>query len=364
MVMMDERNDGLRGKLDALKKKAEVAYGKQAGRGGVPEDHSFEGIDPAGGQASRDGGSAVKGIPGPFSIFESPSIGDDIFKVVEGSDPGGSTHGSDGLGAAIRFASTGRAVSCYPDVGGTGQLSGSLEDLVPGSPYELGGASFYRALSGAETVWDNAPQINEEYLQALLSDFPSGVKGMEPLKILQEVAPEDICYLDIETTGLRNAPLFLVGLMYSSKDKLMQDLLFARDYTEEKTVLRFLSGFLGRFKVLVTFNGLSFDMPFIAERMAVEGVDFDASPPMHIDLLRVSRKVLKKKIPNHKLQTLEVFVLGRKRVGDIPGSDIPGAYHEYVRTGDAGLMAKVIYHNRLDLLSMLELVTVFLAGSR
>jgi uncharacterized protein YprB with RNaseH-like and TPR domain len=53
-------------------------------------------------------------------------------------------------------------------------------------------------------------------------------------------------------------------------------------------------------------------------------------------------------------------VLGRKRAGDIPGSEIPGAYHEFVRTGDARRMAAVIHHNRLDLLSMLELIVVYM----
>ena len=58
------------------------------------------------------------------------------------------------------------------------------------------------------------------------------------------------------------------------------------------------------------------------------------------------------------------FILGRKRTGDIPGREIPAAYHEFVRTKDARKMAAVIHHNRLDLLSMMELVTAYLAGLR
>jgi uncharacterized protein YprB with RNaseH-like and TPR domain len=71
---------------------------------------------------------------------------------------------------------------------------------------------------------------------------------------------------------------------------------------------------------------------------------------------------MKGKTPNNRLQTLERFVLGRKRTGDIPGSEIPGAYHDFVRSGDARQMAAVIHHNRLDLLSMMELITVYLSN--
>ncbi|HSG27040.1 MAG TPA: ribonuclease H-like domain-containing protein, partial [Candidatus Krumholzibacterium sp.] len=238
---------------------------------------------------------------------------------------------------------------------------------------------------------------------------PAGRKELDDLKPLLEARPEEICYLDIETTGLSNTPLFLVGLMYSEsaagadsisaiggfsegdgisgtgglsegdgisgagdtsgggsisgarERRLVLDLLFARDYTEERMVLLFLAGIFSRFTTLVTFNGMTFDMPFIMERMAAHRIAC-TPPATHVDLLRVARRAVGRKTPNHKLQTLEVFLLGRKRKGDIPGSRIPGAYHEFVRTGDAGEMAAVIHHNRLDLYSMLELVTLFLSG--
>ena len=35
------------------------------------------------------------------------------------------------------------------------------------------------------------------------------------------------------------------------------------------------------------------------------------------------------------MQTLEQAICGRRRRGDIPGRDIPLAYHDFVRSGDA-----------------------------
>jgi uncharacterized protein YprB with RNaseH-like and TPR domain len=240
--------------------------------------------------------------------------------------------------------------------------SGPLTELVPGMQCEAGGGRFYRVAVPAEAIWDDARQFHGEYLEALRSPFPPGAEALDGLKVLQESRPEDICYLDLETTGLSMAPLFLVGLMYSSGDDLVVDQLFARDYTEERAVLVHTEDTLKRFGVLVTFNGIRFDIPFLEERMVYAGLEL-ARVPVHVDLLPVARRVLKKRTPNHKLQTLERYLCNRKRVGDVPGSEIPGVYHDYVRTQDAGDIAGVFHHNRLDLLTMLQLVTVFLSRS-
>jgi uncharacterized protein YprB with RNaseH-like and TPR domain len=240
--------------------------------------------------------------------------------------------------------------------------SGPLTELVPGEQCETGGERFYRVEARADTIWDDARQFHREYLEALRNPFPPGSEALEGLKVMQEAAPEQICYLDLETTGLSMAPLFLVGLMYSSGDDLVVDQLFARDYTEERAVLVHTAETLKGFEMLVTFNGMRFDIPFLEERMIYAGLEF-VGTPVHVDLLPVARRILKKRTPNHKLQTLERYLCNRKRIGDVPGSEIPGVYHEYVRTRDAGDIAGVFHHNRLDLLTMLQLVTVFLSRS-
>ena len=40
---------------------------------------------------------------------------------------------------------------------------------------------------------------------------------------------------------------------------------------------------------------------------------------------------------------------------DVPGSLIPYLYLDYVRTGNAGEMSRVFYHNREDIVSMVSL---------
>jgi uncharacterized protein YprB with RNaseH-like and TPR domain len=238
--------------------------------------------------------------------------------------------------------------------------SGPIESLVPGKVVETEAGPFYRVRESAGDIWERGTATHREYINAIASSpakLPAGCRSLQTLTS----SPAGVVYLDLETTGLRNTPLFLVGLMYSEGEDLIVDQLFARDYTEERAVLSFVSGMLDPREILFTFNGNTFDIPFLADRMTFHNLPMRI-PRTHVDLLPVSRSLMKGRTPNHRLQTLELYVLGRKRTGDIPGSEIPGAYHEFVRTKDARQMAAVIHHNRLDLLSMLELITVYLTN--
>jgi uncharacterized protein YprB with RNaseH-like and TPR domain len=235
-----------------------------------------------------------------------------------------------------------------------------LMDAIGGEEVQFGEGAFHRVLVDASAVWSEAEAFHREYLEALGSPFFPAAAGFGTLKALRDVRPERVCYLDIETTGLSMAPLFLVGLMYASEGRLVVDQLFARDYSEEAAVLAYLASLMPRFEAIVTFNGITFDVPYIEERMTIHRLSFPA-PATHVDLLPLARSVVGGKTPNHRLQTLEAHFCNRKRVGDIAGADIPASYHEFVRTHDAKDMANIIHHNRLDLVTMLQLVTVFLS---
>jgi len=161
-------------------------------------------------------------------------------------------------------------------------------------------------------------------------------------------------FLDIETTGLGGSPLFLVGLLFHRGDELRLRQLFARDYSEEKPLLQYLTELLGQFDALVTFNGKSFDMPYIRNRCRYSILPFRVEIH-HLDILHEYRRRWKRILPNCRLQTLESRICYRYRAGDIPGSEIPKAYHDFVRTGDARQIKSILHHNALDLLTTSEL---------
>ncbi|MFQ6041003.1 MAG: ribonuclease H-like domain-containing protein [Candidatus Poribacteria bacterium] len=172
--------------------------------------------------------------------------------------------------------------------------------------------------------------------------------------------PSQVLFLDIETTGLSNSPLFLVGIMYfTDTDKgeptFKIGQLFARDYSEEISLLHYLNELFANFAVFATFNGLSFDIPFIRNRMIYHRIEPQIDH-FHFDILHHSRRKWRGQVPNCKLQTLETHICNRRRIGDIPSDLIPDAYHEFVKTGDTLLLKEIFQHNALDLITMAELI--------
>ena len=113
-----------------------------------------------------------------------------------------------------------------------------------------------------------------------------------------------------------------------------------------------------RKKLLITFNGKSFDFPYIRLRATANGIPFDLELN-HLDMLHECRRIWKLELPNCRLQTLEQHICGRSRHGDIPGDQIPAAYHSYVRTGNAWQIVEILKHNMLDLVTMADLMVRF-----
>ena len=174
--------------------------------------------------------------------------------------------------------------------------------------------------------------------------------------------PEDVLFVDIETTGLSaGTPLFLIGVLRYGADGLRVGQLLARDYTEEPALLLHFAELLDASEVVVSFNGKTYDLPYIRDRSVFMGIPFPFRQG-HIDMLHEARRRWRRQLPNCKLQTLEQYICKRVRRGDIPGSEIPDAYHRFVQTGNAVQMRDILHHNVLDLLTTAEVLTVVLEG--
>ena len=183
----------------------------------------------------------------------------------------------------------------------------------------------------------------------------------ETFGALTSTPPEGLVFVDIEATGFTpGTPLFLVGLIMIEDGDLRVRQLLARDYTEEGALLFYLWKLLADVRTIVSFNGKSYDLPYIRDRMVYYG--YRMSDLDHIDLLHEGRRRYKDRLVNCKLQTLERAICGRGRVEDISGREIPDAYHDYVRTGNAVDMRDILHHNALDLVTMVEVVLFMLEG--
>ncbi len=189
-----------------------------------------------------------------------------------------------------------------------------------------------------------------------LADPAGGLwSHVAPLALDGAIVPGDFLFIDLETTGLGSTPLFLIGAMLWEGDGFVVRQLFARDYSEERAVLALFAEMLAERRALVSFNGKSFDVPFLRARAAANAVAVTIDLP-HLDLLHAGRRAWKHRLPDCRLQTLERHVCGRLRHEDIPGAFIPDAYHAYVRTGNAAQMTTVLEHNVRDLVTLAEIM--------
>ena len=168
-------------------------------------------------------------------------------------------------------------------------------------------------------------------------------------------------FLDIETTGFSSTPLFLAGVLSVREEGVRVTQLLARDYSEEGAIIALLDDLLSGLTFCITFNGKAFDVPYIRERAKYHKIVLKAAP-RQFDLLHPARRMWKHSLPNCRLVTLEWHILGRRRVGDVPGWEVPCIYHDYVHTKDARKLRDVLRHNLIDVVSMAELF-VSLAGA-
>jgi hypothetical protein len=215
-----------------------------------------------------------------------------------------------------------------------------------------------------EQVW---PEASDYLRRWQTASGPADSQG--PSKADLEVRafclgfPRQTLFLDLETCGFAGSMVFLVGLLHPTEQGLMLSQLFARNYAEERPMLQSLEQHIKTCRILVTFNGKSFDWPQVRDRCTLHriGTDpcalttHDAVPWVHYDLLHHARRRWRHQLPNCKLQTLERYICRRHRTGDIPGHDIPRAYHDYVRRGDLREIRSILHHNALDLITLLQL---------
>ncbi len=129
----------------------------------------------------------------------------------------------------------------------------------------------------------------------------------------------------------------------------------ARDYSEEKALLEQTLEHLKTARLITSYNGKSFDLPYLKGRMRYHQLGEDA-PLLHIDLLRTTRRNYRQSLPNCRLLTIERYLFGSERIDDLPGSLVADHYHRYIETGDEKLIRAILKHNAEDLLSMAKLL--------
>lgn len=233
----------------------------------------------------------------------------------------------------------------------------SLEDALSGCEEVHPDLSAAYHIRSEVAGMEGAGGLNGGFREALCREGSALAERLAAATNLTDLTPHDFVFFDIETTGLSSSPLFLIGAMDWEEEGLVVRQYLARDYSEEAAVIALFAEVCRGKRLFVSFNGKSFDLPYIKVRAATHHVPLQEQPAVHFDLLHECRRIWRGALPDCRLQTLETWVCKRSRQGDIPSAEIPDAYHEFVRTRDAGDLVEILKHNVLDLVTLADLMT-------
>lgn len=167
---------------------------------------------------------------------------------------------------------------------------------------------------------------------------------------------------DIETTGL--SPKFcstvLTGFAVEDGGELKSRQYFAENLNCEMDVLARTLEEFAELDFVVTYNGATFDFPFVLERLKRNGMK-PGRIPYNLDLYPVVRKFsdIRTFVPNLRQKTLENFLgLWEEREDEIDGGQSIELYYEYLACHDEKIKEKIILHNNDDVLQLCRLLDV------
>ncbi|WP_031555011.1 ribonuclease H-like domain-containing protein [Oribacterium sp. FC2011] len=177
---------------------------------------------------------------------------------------------------------------------------------------------------------------------------------------LSLIAPaEDIMFFDIETTGLSSwkSGLYLIGLLtYDESWKLIQ--YFCEDVSDEITVLENFFTLLSSKKVLISFNGDGFDIPFLTHMAEQYGLPYSFDNVESFDILKKIRPLKKLLgLENMKLKTCEKF-LGIYREDRFSGGDLINVYFQWQEDHSQDKLECLLLHNFEDIENMPHILPI------
>jgi hypothetical protein len=212
--------------------------------------------------------------------------------------------------------------------------------------------------------------FSEAVGDSLVVNAPEQEIDPAALSLLAPGAPKEVrdpgqwLFLDTETTGLAGGTgtyPFLVGIAWWDAGGLEVEQFFMREQSEEHSVLVALAERMAERRVLVTFNGKSFDWPLLETRFRMTRAIKVPAPRAHIDFLHPARNLWRLRLGSVRLQDLEKHVLGWNRGIDVMSELIPSIYFDFLRGGSPDPLVPIFHHNQMDLRGLAGLASRVLA---
>lgn len=159
---------------------------------------------------------------------------------------------------------------------------------------------------------------------------------------------EDYILFDIETTGLSRTKdyMYMFGICERKNDELIYSQYYIEDENDEKILILKINELL-KDKKIISYNGDRFDFPFIRKRANLYGINLEKIE--NRDIYREFQKL------NFFLKenSLKAINLGQRLGMDvhdhITQEETVKIFEMYKEVQDKELLAKLIYHNYIDL---------------
>lgn len=167
--------------------------------------------------------------------------------------------------------------------------------------------------------------------------------------------PRNWAFVDCETTGLSGGVgtlAFLVAVGRPVEGGFVIRQFFLSEPADEQGLLEAIEQSLEGVEVLWTYNGKCFDLPLLDTRFRFWRMGLEWDRFKHVDLLVPTRVLFRRRIGDCSLGNLEEHILKIARIEDLPGSEVPAVYFEYLQTGRSPRLHRVFEHNRVDVLSL------------
>lgn len=176
----------------------------------------------------------------------------------------------------------------------------------------------------------------------------------------EQVRPQDLLFFDTETTGLAGGTgtrAFMIGAADWHSDAARGEGLRIRQLlmttmAAETAMLREFASWLQPSTVFSSYNGRCYDAPLLKTRYRLARQRCPITPLDHVDLLFPTRRRYRGTWENCRLATIERQLLQVIREDDLPGSEAPAAWLNYLRGGSAVNLRRVAEHNHQDVVTL------------
>lgn len=158
-------------------------------------------------------------------------------------------------------------------------------------------------------------------------------------------------FFDIETTGLSAdiSAITLIGCCDMDRNITQW---FNEDGFSQKQILSDFLTFIKSYDTLITFNGKTFDLPFLSSKIKEFKLNASFDRYEHLDLYQILKPYKNLwGLKNFRQKNLEEY-LGFHRTDKLSGKKLIKTYQNYLEKGDTKDKEAVLLHNREDLLGL------------